>query len=480
MIAASEEGKHALNSLGIRKVDASSELETFLNDNRTKAMAQIDWNRFWTLAARVAPDRTLELIRQYGFERRVPVITVARKWRALTRSLLPGSVVPGDGSRDSEIAIHPSFVNSHGVVLKELGAVQAPIAEGGRKTEFWFAEYRKYAVTRFLSLAVGAKRKPSEEDLDFDRSSCAGPLDFIFDLSDEGRVRFTELLLLSGVDDGTWVLSHKKNPNAYQTVQMEPPSLWVIRREGRLRTSLGPRPVPQAVGPALRQWASFLPVADCTEDVANRLKLPMGLQFLSKEQWRSAFEVAANHEKDAMQVARFYIAASRYGDAPGKLRCRFGRVTDVRSSSEVFVTADPVQIELLQEMEVPFLGVESPDDAQALIERWHLKPADLTVSINLVTDPTGAEIPLVDRFPGLSPHIPEEASLVTLQPCASVRLEKLTSVGKQSREQTVYKERDIIYFLDRLSNDKLLDESLRLLNVKLGTGRPFCHTGKQG
>lgn len=465
-IVADKDGRAALETLGIRTVEASSELEALLVRVPAVRMSDHQWDKMWRLVRRVEIDRAIELIKKYMDNgRKARVRTLAGTYRAIEQTLLPGTIVPSDGSRDRSLTIDIDFHAAELPLLRVLGAVTSPHPD--RKIAGHLLEaYHSAALNEYRANLGNGSSRPKDEYLVLDRDRSAGPLEPIYDLSDEGRTRFTESLLLAGADERPWVLRHKTRPDAYPSKPFDPPYVWVIRRQGRLRTSQGLRLPDECVGPALRIFADVLPVAHCTDDVAQRLHLPMSMEDLSDHHWRAALQVV-ERKIDENIIGTFYSVAARYISKPSSIRCLIGNEYTHADPMYVTVISKAGEREALEQLGKPFIVVATSEAADTLVENWDLMPAAQSVKIDTYAEPSGIALPLADKFPGLAARLTESDREVELMPCRSLRTEVLTTHGKHGEERELVREGPTIYFLDRLSNADLLDRLAMLLDIFL-------------
>ena len=133
------ETAEALTRLGIRPASGAALFEqlakTVLHSSPYgkpygKPYAARDWHEFWVLAEDVEPDTAAAIIRNSSTNWRdvLHVSTIDGAWHTLHEALLPGTIVPGDGSRDSDIAINTSdyHSNSDVALLRALGTTDGP------------------------------------------------------------------------------------------------------------------------------------------------------------------------------------------------------------------------------------------------------------------------------------------------------------------------------------------------------------------
>jgi superfamily II DNA or RNA helicase len=466
-LMAQEDIRRAVQALDIREVDPSSELQALLTMISFERMQDSDWDRFWRLVRRVPLQRALELIVEKNPSARdIRVRTLAGRWRALSEVLLPGAVVPDDGSRDREVTVDIRLHNTESPLLPRLGGREGPTATGGNTGEKWFAEYRRHALNGYMLKLKTTDLRPPENALVFSASQTAGPLDLLAELSEEGRIRYTERLLQVGAGEERWTLAHRTQAQKYPAFSFEQPYLWWARQQGRLRTSLGTAVIGKCVGPLLRDYRRLLPVVDCSEEIAQRLKLPSKSEDLPEWQWEAAL-LRAEQGNDDTNLGRFYTMASAVLDAPDVIRCRVGKGWNLRPPAETAVVTDPDMVPALELSGQPFLPTATPVDAAALVEKWGLQPTDAVVTKQIVRGASGAEVPLSDQFPALDARLSPNQKDLLLVPCSSLRVEILTTGGKIGEEREVLRVGRTVYFVDRLNQAELLDRLASELRVYL-------------
>jgi superfamily II DNA or RNA helicase len=468
LVATDAEGKNALSTLGIGQVDATSELQTLLTSFDIRNATTSDWELLWSLLGRVTPDSAMHVLSsRINQEDRshLRLRTLAGTFEPIQQTLLPGSIVPEDGSRDSKCAIDLRFHANTTSLLRELGAVAAPAPSGTTVDGSWYPSYRSAAIAMVREVLRARRRRPQESYLQFDQSKTAGPLEPLTQLTNEGRARFTEALMLAALDEKDWELAHASRRDSYPVVNIEPPSVWLARREGRLRSSVGIREVGRCVGPALREWALFFPVADCTAEIAKRLKLPETLSHFSLEHWEEAM-AQAQRVTDEKALGSFYVAASSIVSPPSDLCCRVRDSFCRRPAHEITVVSNSDEAATLAAMGLPFIVV-SESNALVLAEKWGLQPAAKVVTVEISAVPSGPEIPLFDKFPGLQPYVGNALIGTRLVPCSSLRLETRTSFGKRTDDRQTLRDAEIIYFADRTSDAELLDQLPSVLQIDL-------------
>ena len=273
----------ALKKLGIKPASAESVFKEAAIEFLGRGLyepglpASADWHRFWELARDVDQPVAYEIIRSYKYEYRqgrlwknwrdsLCVLTLEGEWRSLFRSLLPGPIVPGDGSRDAKVAIDTGYHQADMELLARLGTVGSPrgahelsLAQGDR--------YHSRCRTTYQDLcARSVGSRPLREYLSFDRATASGPLDVIADLSEEGKVLYTEALLKIPDTYHPWTMAHDTR-GIYPPKAFNPPSKETLRTHGRIRTESGVHPLSDGLGdlprlPSVTRQLLSHPMAD--------------------------------------------------------------------------------------------------------------------------------------------------------------------------------------------------------------------------
>ena len=138
-LEADTETLSALKGLGIRPMSAETVFRNVAGDllrhryGDAQSETQIDeaWSEFWRLARDIDPQVAVKVIQGFkdfrdNWRGYLCVRTIAGGWRSLFNTLLPGSIIPSDGSRDGNVAIDTRFHREDVPLLQQLGAVDAP------------------------------------------------------------------------------------------------------------------------------------------------------------------------------------------------------------------------------------------------------------------------------------------------------------------------------------------------------------------
>lgn len=393
--------RDALTTIGIQPATPTLELKAFLRTG-LRAGSKEQWEGLWALVRRIADaEQAVAILRSDLRDRGVSVRTLAGRFRALSQVLLPGRIVPADGARDADLAVDVSFHSEELEVLRALGAEQAPTTGFPVGRDALARKYRDQCIDEYIRTLPAGNSRPSWDYMAFDRETHVGPLEPLIYLSEEGRAAFTEELMAATTDWKPWMLTHQTRENVYPPRSFPPPSVWAIKTEGRLRTSLGIRPPNAAWGEAFRRWERILPVVGVGDQDVSRLGVTTDVAFVPEKLWTNAFEQIAGQTDDDLIGDFYHFAAAAGVKAPDHVRCRTGAGHSERPPADVIVTHAREAFGALKSLGKPALFASSTDGAAILIDRWHLQPSGKHVSQE--THWVEAESPtsLADAFPTL-------------------------------------------------------------------------------
>ena len=231
----------ALQALGIEPISPVSKFRdaasTLLQDTSPGNVSESDWFSFWRLAREIEHRIAANIIENTSGNWRncLSVRTIAGEWRSLFHTLLPGSIVPSDGSRDSLVAIDIQFHEGDLRLLEWLGAVEEP-RKSHELSQGMFSAiatvYRREFV-QFTRRKLG--KSPREEMLNFHAPETSGPLDVLALLSPEGCARYTWRLLDIPATYEPWTMQHDTQ-TIYPQLQFPSPALAMLRKYGHFQT----------------------------------------------------------------------------------------------------------------------------------------------------------------------------------------------------------------------------------------------------
>lgn len=225
-----------LQSLGISPMSSAGLFEAkakaMLDGDETEGSSPSDWDDFWRLSRLV---EVLDAVEILARRRDAPRVRVIRgTWQRLQHTLLPGTVVPGDGTRDDGIAIDMEYHHQDKLLLIAFAAwrKRGGASEGPRKdVDLQYSDlFGDFLSDKKIEYVQKIERNPQRRLLRFHNTHSAGPLDILKHLSPEGNARYTLGLLDTESTYKDWIMQHKTQP--YPRVKFESLTIHAIRKYG--------------------------------------------------------------------------------------------------------------------------------------------------------------------------------------------------------------------------------------------------------
>lgn len=455
-----------LSSLGIQPVDAEGEFLSLV-ENSLLSWQVVDWDRFWHLARNIGPDTAYRILTTRN--RKAPpthVRTVAGSFAPIPSTLLPGPIVPEDGSRDASLTIDLGYHGDDQELLALLGAVASPTVNRGSVEEPWFKSFRNEAISKLESQIPVNAPHPQHDYLSFQSDRFIGPITALFGLSEEGKIRFTAALLEVETDPHPWELEHQTQ-DRYPTAIMPPPHIWAVRREGLVNTSLSPQKPSRAFAPVLQAWSSVLPVAACNPQHSRLLGLRDSLEAVLEDEWEEACERISLTDDDRA-IGRFYSVVSEFEvSIPAAVWARVGLSHQWEAPSNVTVLVDRREFDALIPQGAPSILVEDVDTANRLEQRWGLRPAHAIVRTEVYAVPQASVVPMADVFPGIRFLLEDRELELEGAACSVLRLETMTDAGKSSEDTQFFVDGSTVYWSSDLDDRVLLERLIRTLDLNV-------------
>ncbi|MEU3721829.1 DEAD/DEAH box helicase family protein [Streptomyces sp. NPDC031705] len=392
-----------LEAVGIHQADAEGRFHNVLD----KGFAGYDddaWTRFWELQAEAhgAARASVLLERIPQVEQTLKVRTMDGRFRLMIDCLLPGEVVPGDGSRDAAVAVDLGFHDRD--VLRELGMGTAPGGGHDPRGDEWFDGYHAAIHTAYCEGLEAKARRVQLQTVVLSGREVAGPLHLFDRLSPLGRAAFLDALPPEALVPH-W--TRQIGGSVRTRTKVVSPILWLLRDRGTVRTSLGVVPVAEAVGPELAPYARVLPVTDLEPDKASRLGLPSSVESVRSELWAELLQKADDSEDDELVGSTYALlveVAPALLTGRGTVRCRVGTDWELRPASEAALATSREDYEELIHEKHPALLVDSPEDhtrAELLIAKLGLRRVSEVIEKQVRAVPAGDAEVLTALFPVL-------------------------------------------------------------------------------
>ncbi len=236
----------ALKELGLKPASAETTFTDYVNDTFNQQW-RANWKGFWRRSRDLDDSIAAKIIMNSRVNWRdlLKVRTLDGQWRTLFESLLPGPIVPRDGSRDGNVAIDLQFHEANLPLMRRLGAAETP--RGGhnlsRTMVKWFTDAKRKEFTK-----QELPRNPRLGMLNFNTKTSSGPLDVLKSLSDEGKALYTWCLLDLTDTYEQWTMRHDTQRDVYPSMKFDSPALEALREHGRIKTDEGVFPLFEGLG----------------------------------------------------------------------------------------------------------------------------------------------------------------------------------------------------------------------------------------
>ncbi|MEU6056208.1 DEAD/DEAH box helicase [Streptomyces xanthochromogenes] len=464
-----------LHNIGIRVADAQGRFEGVL-DQGFDNYDDHAWSNFWVLLRSAGGNAQVNRIRN-----KVPkplhtlrVRTVDGRYRAMRDCLVPGPVVPGDGSRDKSLAVDLDFHESDRAVFRELGLFDRPTGGFRPHEDSWFEDYRQVVHDRHLRGLASSAPRPSITRLTLDGAPTLGPLHLLPALSEEGRAAFVAALPAADISQ-TWQMQYGATTSTRKPIIS--PLLWMISKYGRVKTSMGFTRVSEAVGPQLKNYRAVLPVADISEEAARKLNMPTTPDDVPTRRWSKLLDLLLLSEDDEF-IGRAYALLHRVGfEFPEGVptRCRVGTTWEGRPDSEIAVAMNTLEFKELVRHRLPALLVADKSDvatAKEMIEEWGMLKVSDVISKEIEPVKIGRTVSLFDEFTTVKARLGQAGSSYRIQRCSDLEQVVRTPMGSKRKPLKFAKKGQTLFVLDSLDRLQVLQAADE--EFKWGFGAAGC------
>ncbi|MFD7444621.1 DEAD/DEAH box helicase [Streptomyces sp. NPDC059909] len=420
-----------LDLIGIHEADAMGRFEAVVDQGFAR-YSDSSWEEFWKLSRQAGSDQSVAIIRRKVAH---PTSTLKVRngsgdFRIIASCLLPGPVVPADGSRDRSVAVDGRFHRDDIRVLRDLGARSGPELEQDPRDESWFEDYIDNRHRAYCAKLPTNAHRPQKTTIRLVGASPAGPLGFLMRLSDEGRAAFVAALPERGMVRN-WTLQVGRQASTQQAVAS--PLRWVVAKYGRFHTDHGLLSQDLCVGPTLAEHSAVLPVAKLSPAQAEALNMPAALDEVGARVWDGVHERITSSEDDSFVGKAYALLTRAEAEFPEgvETRCRIGSEWGSRPDTDIAVTSAREEYDALVREQVPALLVGAEEDAVLLRDRWGMcRPED---KIQKELDYASEAEPelILGRFPALRLRSDVEAGDAWFQSCS--RLEQVIRTPTGSR-----------------------------------------------
>ena len=255
-LADDPETRKALMSLGVEEATVESRFDLLANaliagksEDRLEANAN-NWTLFWRASQGVNSDIATRKLKEFQhWQNRLKVRTVSGEWQPINQVLLPGAVVPTDGSRDAQIAIDVEHHREDEVLIRKIGISDSPTSNWHFTNESEYQLVSRRSVEKFQDLATNAgKSQPQAARIVFDDPTGVGPTEVLKELSTQAQTSFTQIALQKPHTFEKWTVNHASRKDYYDSLTIKQPIILALEKHGRIQTSAGTVPFVDALG----------------------------------------------------------------------------------------------------------------------------------------------------------------------------------------------------------------------------------------
>ncbi|MGA6167996.1 sacsin N-terminal ATP-binding-like domain-containing protein [Amycolatopsis magusensis] len=463
-----------LDRLGIRDADAVGRFRSVLDQRGFENYSPEYWTRFWELLRTAGGTSQVLAIKEKmpSVGTTLMVRTVSGNWRPIATCLLPGAVVPGDGSRDGDIAVDPEFHGDDRGVLLDFGLTDVPTRGHRPEGDPWFEDYHRAIYKSYVDKLKSTDHRPAQKTVKVEGAPIAGPMATFLALSGEGRAAFLATMPEEGLVE-SW--TRQVGKAAATRVAVSSPVRWLLRVHGQVHTSKGVVPIKDAVGPELEEYRDVLPVAQISTRKAQRLRLPRKVGDVRDEQWSELLERAKNSTDDEF-VGRTYALLVRVECRllanETETRCRVDDHWEMRPDGDIAIAFDRAEFrELVKECH-PVLLLSRPEDreeGEMMITDWGMRRVTEVIEKRVRSVAAGPPVALIDEYPPLRQRFGARVADLFLQRCLELEEVVRTPNGTRTTPlRSSLQERATVLITEDVSYENALTLADKEFDWKLG------------
>ncbi|KIA60651.1 hypothetical protein FG87_35865 [Nocardia vulneris] len=449
----------ALRILGVDRMDQLGRLKAHITRMQVGAITGMAVEQLWNLTRGLPGQIAAKTLSETFSGGGIPVRSMARRLTSLRDVLLPGVIVPADGSRDASLTIDTEFHAKDLALLRLLGAASEPQVVRPDDHEQWYHEWEAAARASYRAWAASTGVAVQPAKVRIALGDTYRGLDIMCDLSTEGRQRLSELILRGR--SAPWIVDSTGGPR----MPFTNPAVWWVAKHGVLSTAFGAMPVRDCYARIPGLPNELLPVANVTADQAKSLGLR---SQLTEHDWHRILLRPWAFLQQTQLNLLYGLAASIGAPAPDEIGVEIGTKKTLVAPDQAYVTLHEGDFKLLTAAGYPVLVATSRDQMTELIRRWGLEDAHGLVHRSVLPTISGEATRLVDRFPGVRAVVAGDPDF-DLFPCSDLSVEVTMRDGPVAiqTDRSVVRDGDkVVYFLDSTTDSDLL----AILNVELRLG----------
>jgi superfamily II DNA or RNA helicase len=365
----------ALERWGVARPSPDARLERA----KTNLWSDAGKREFWNAIAEVSRDVARKCIEALTARNpdAIHVRSMSGQWRPPSSLLLPGAVVPADGSRDASITVDTAFHAATAHLLPLLGLDEGPVLRASALEDPCYQSYRRECASHFRQYVATHGPRPHENNLVFDVKEAFVPLSVLPPASDEAKLALTEALLPHVTKAPVWTMRHT-SPDRYPVKQYRSMLGVMLQQHGLVRTSLGTRKPGIAVTGELAALPGVFPVAEGDADCLRLLGTKACVTDVTEPMWKEAW-ASCQKLTDAEQLGRFYALAAPHSPPPEALRVQKPTGWGAASPADTVVVTDIAALDAMVAQGRAAVLAPDQEGAELLEKHWGLTRQVLAV-----------------------------------------------------------------------------------------------------
>ena len=247
--------RRILITLGVDEASTETRFESLVNRSipeysfESRQVSDNQWRMFWDLSRHIDVAKAKSIVRdRRAWRSHLRLKTISGAWNPIHSVLLPGSIVPDDGSRDENIAVDVDFHQQDMALIRTLGIADQPRDTWDLDFGSDFNAYHRKCKDDFqVQSRAKTGQTPWLDKIIFRSTIGIGPIHVFSLLSEEGKARFTDALLSENSTFQPWIVEHETQ-SQYGTMPVPQLAISALKEHGRTQTSAGIVPFTDALG----------------------------------------------------------------------------------------------------------------------------------------------------------------------------------------------------------------------------------------
>lgn len=395
-VAQDETCRSILVDLGFRDV-SQDEVVVAIASTLMKTSEDSAWESFWASARAAtlgAAGHAVEALRKRGVTPRVR--TQAGAWRNANEVFADAPIALDLPSRHADLETAPNIA-----LLREAGCLTGPRIDVVASDEELFEEYLDTVYMRARKELRDQRVAVARADIAriLEDQQGAGPVSLLTEMSDDhDRTRWSDQIVRVLRRHEVQIEVPLPGRMGSHTMVVRPLESWALTSYGLVTTTKGPRRPGEFVGPDLRRFGSFLPIAGA--EAAHAFRAPDQLREVPTvllSEFIGAVDYPAFDKGPFAELLN--ECASRVDLHRPDLIPAIKDNRVIAAAVRETVVADPEDVQLVQQMGWAYIP---SGNGTAVIDRWGIETAQTALAKTIDAVGVGPAVALDELHPSLA------------------------------------------------------------------------------